>query len=856
VNVLQLLELGRRAHQSGQFHEAEVIYRQILAADPQQPDAWHLLGLIAQEAGQLAAALEYIDRALTIDARMAPFWNSRGIVCEASGQHEKAAECFRRALGLTPEYAEAHSNLGSCLNELGRSEEALEHFRQAARLRPVVLPLQLNLARVLYRLRHLDEAAAVLREAMARHPQEAEPPFLLSKVLRDQGQTAEEIAALRESLRCRPAYPEALNHLGIALARSGDLAEARRVLDEAIRLQPGYADAYNNLGNVYKRLGQFAEAEHAYLHAVRSEPTSADLHLNLARLWLDHNRPADALVSLRQAQRLDPQRIDVVRAQAAGLAQMGRLREAVQARRKVLELAPRDHESFNELGNLLQETEQFEAAESAYRKAIELQADFVPARANLACMLADQGLSEEARDQYREAVRRQPTPILRLLAETVTPVIYSSVEEIRSTRAAFEDSLRRMNAEGLRIDPTRETMPTLFYLAYQGLNDRDIHRELARLCDGPRAVQPQLARPTGEKIRVGFLSRYLRDHTIGRLNAGTIRELSRDKFDVTVLNVGHSDDELARRIRESADHAVQVPHDLRAAMETVAGQGLDVLIYTDLGMAPFTYTLAFSRLAPVQCVSWGHPMTTGISTIDYFLSSEDLETAASDAHYSEQLVRMKRLGVCYERPQLPATPKPRAFYGLPDDAHLYGCPQTLFKFHPEFDALLAEILRRDPQGMLVLVEGRYPAWQRLLAARLRRTLPGGDTWVRFLPRLTHTDFLSLMAACDVLLDPIHFGGGNSSYEGLALGVPIVTLPSEFLRGRITYAQYRQMNLMDCVAQNTDDYVRLAVELGTNRRRRTALSERILAQCAVLFNDRAAVEELEQFLTTVAAKGKQ
>lgn len=857
MNVRQLLEAGRLAHHRGRFHEAEVIYRQILAADPQQADAWHLLGLIAQEAGQPAAAIEHIDRALALEPRSPQFWNGRGIACEAVGKRDQALECFGRAVALQPDYAEAHSNLGSTLNELGRSEEALEHFRQAARLRPELLTAQLNLGRALHRLRRLDEAAAAMHDAIARQPDNPESYFLLSKVLRDQGRLLDEIDALREALRRRPQYPEALNHLGIALARSGEMVPAREALEEALRIQPGYADAYNNLGNVLKRLARFAEAELAYLHAVRSEPTSADLHVNIARFWLERSRPADALVSLRNADRLEPNRLDVWRAQAVGLAQLGRLRESAAARRKVLELAPRDHESFNELGNALQELEQFEPAESAYRKAIEIQSDFVPALANLACMLADQGLHREARARYGEALRAKPSPILRLLSETVMPVVYETVDEIGRSRAELETSLRRMAAEGVHIDPTRECMPTLFYLAYQGLNDRDLHLELARLCDGPRAIQPVVAHKpdAGGRIRVGFLSRYLRDHTIGRLMSGMIRELPRDRFHVTVLSVGQNDDELGRKIRASADQYVVLPQDLTMAIEQVTAEGLDVLVYTDLGMAPFTYTLAFSRLAPVQCVFWGHPMTTGMSTIDYFLSSEDLETSASADHYSEQLVRLKRMSVFYERPQLQGPPKPRGFFGLPDDAHLYGCPQTLFKFHPGFDALLAEILRRDPRGMLVLLEGRYPAWQRLLLERFRRTLPGGDSRVRFVPRLARNDYLSLLSACDVLLDPIHFGGGNSSYEGLALGVPIVTLPSEFLRGRITYAQYRQMGLMDLVAENPADYVRLAVELGTDRRRRQAASERILAQCGVLFGDRAAVEEFAEFLACAATSSQ-
>ena len=114
-------------------------------------------------------------------------------------------------------------------------------------------------------------------------------------------------------------------------------------------------------------------------------------------------------------------------------------------------------------------------------------------------------------------------------------------------------------------------------------------------------------------------------------------------------------------------------------------------------MEPQTYYLAHARLAPVQCVTWGHPLTTGIETIDYFLSSADLEPPHADDHYTEKLVRLSHLTNYYYRPDPPALTKSRSDFGFADEDHVYLCPQNLFKLHPENDVVFGEILRRDPR---------------------------------------------------------------------------------------------------------------------------------------------------------------
>ena len=192
--------------------------------------------------------------------------------------------------------------------------------------------------------------------------------------------------------------------------------------------------------------------------------------------------------------------------------------------------------------------------------------------------------------------------------------------------------------------------------------------------------------------------------------------------------------------------------------------------------------------------------------------------------------------------------------GFDPDRHVYLCPQTLFKFHPQFDELLAGILQRDPAGDLVLLEGRIPHWTQRLKQRFARTLPGGGERVRFLPAQPNQDFLLLLKAADVILDPLHFGGGNTSYEALAMGTPLVTWPSPFLRGRITAALYRKMGLTDLVVDSAEAYVRLAVRIGTEGSYQSDLRQRIAAKCGVLFEDLEEIRALERCLKGLRAAG--
>ena len=273
---------------------------------------------------------------------------------------------------------------------------------------------------------------------------------------------------------------------------------------------------------------------------------------------------------------------------------------------------------------------------------------------------------------------------------------------------------------------------------------------------------------------------------------------------------------------------------------------LDILFYPEIGMDPFTYFLAFSRLAPVQVVSWGHPDTTGIPNIDYFLSSRDLETPEADDHYTEKLIRLEHLPVFSYPASAPKPPPGRAHFGLPEEARLYVIAQTLFKFHPDFDPVLGALLRADPDGRLVLISGNNTHWDGLLRRRFKASFPKQADRVIFVPRMDGDDFMGLLGVADALLDTPHFGGGNTSFEAFSAGIPIVSWPTALMRGRVTFAQYRAMGIKELIAENAETYIDLALRLAGDLPFREEMKKRIAENNHHLFERHEAVRDMESF----------
>lgn len=475
-----------------------------------------------------------------------------------------------------------------------------------------------------------------------------------------------------------------------------------------------------------------------------------------------------------------------------------------------------------------------------YRKILEID----PANgAALLCLavIREDADAAEARGLMDRYVAVDPGVAGRLRRALMLPVIFQSVEEIDSIRARLDRDLDEILSQRFpQIEhPEFEVGSTPFNLAYHGRNNAGPLRKIAQACRSVYAGRTECGRrlrASGGPLRVGFVSTFFQAHPVGRTTHGLIRDLPRDDFRVDVFAITPQADEMAETIRKSADHYVALPRDLGKVREAIESAALDILFFADIGMDPLTYFLAFWRLAPIQMVTWGHSVTSGIDTVDCYVSSDAIEAPGSEQYYTEKLVRLPGYFMPrYRRPLLDGPRKSRGELGLPEGKRVYYCPQSLFKLHPDFDPAIRAILERDPEAEVLLLEFLRAGVQDLVSKRFARTLGPLASRVHFLPRMDQRDYLQYLCAADVILDPFHFGGCNSSCEALSLGVPVVTLPGAQLPGRFTLGLYKEMGIESCIADSPEEFVDIAIKLGRDKDYRRSVSEQISARCELLFD---------------------
>ena len=549
--------------------------------------------------------------------------------------------------------------------------------------------------------------------------------------------------------------------------------------------------------------------------------------------------------------------VDLLRRSGLQAHLAGRLDQALAIYQQALRQEPGHPDVLSLLGNLHQDRNDPAAAFECYRQSLEVQPHQPLTHRNQGVLCVARNEPWQAIRHFEMAQQAEPQAMNLLLAGQVLPVIYDSPAEVGTWRTRLTSCLDALAQSGATIDTTDSLLPTTFYLAYQGENDRPLMERLATICRGVDCCAGAFEggwRPQGKRLRVGFMSAYFCDHTLGRLNLGLVEQLPRDRFEVTVIALKSHRDPVAEAFRSAADRTLVVDRQVARARRQIADLGLDILIFADVGMDALAQTLSHSRMAPLQGATWGHPDTTGSRAIDFFVSSDLAEGADADGHYSERLIRLPTLGIHYQRPPLEGPRRTREELGLNPHRRTYVCPQTLFKFHPACDEALSRILTADPEGDLVVLKGQNPAWMTALMARWRQTLPDADRRIQWLAPLPRRDYLHLLATADVLLDPFPFCGGNSSYEAFAVGTPLVTLPGEYLRGRLTWGMYRRMQLESLVPGSIEQYAQQAVRLATDSEYRAEHARAIAAQSPVLYENPADVQAWANALEELASRG--
>jgi protein O-GlcNAc transferase len=453
-------------------------------------------------------------------------------------------------------------------------------------------------------------------------------------------------------------------------------------------------------------------------------------------------------------------------------------------------------------------------------------------------------------------------------ARLMLPIIYRSEVDVCDHRARFQRTLHAWSVK-CRSDPnyisTKAIIKTTnFYLPYQGQCDIDIQREYGDLVHRiASATYPQFSRSTFQSrlnknhIRVGYISAHCEWHTVGKLFLGWIERHNSRTFETYVYHFGREMDFLSSKFESACTKFVHFSDaDLVEACERIQADQLDILVFLEIGMDVTTARIAALRLAPIQCVAWGHPVSSGLPTMDYFISNEMMEPPDGDNHYSEALVKLPNIGVCVPRPPKPTSNKKRNDFGLSHNRTIYVFPHSLFKSLPQYDKVFVYIAKQNTNSQFVFIERETHSieaaniFKARIAEAFRQHDLVPDTYIRFVPSLSTQDFLRLLSLADVYLDSIGWSGGMTTLEALGCMVPVVTMPGEFMRGRHAYGCLKRIGVMETVAQTIEDYVNIAARLGLDGNWREDIKLKQASKLHELYDDTDCVSGLEKFYRNV------
>jgi protein O-GlcNAc transferase len=658
-----------------------------------------------------------------------------------------------------------------------------------------------------------------------------------------------------------------------SLKAKGRYAAAVTNYAQAIKLKPDSAIIYNNLGEALELSGHLDEAIINYRKALFYSSDCAEANLNLGSVCEKKGEYLESVECYERAILLNPlymeDFLDKITGAYFKLAvfyhNQGLASEAVSLYKKVISHKSDFADAHFYLALVLTGLQEHLEAIFHYRLAIKARSDNLDAYLYLGEDLQKLFMIDDVIDCYDKAFSIYPDHVELLFKKLSSRALVNipSIHQMDQLRLEIRNDLDDILSKDASVCSLEKLQFHLFNLAYHGYDDRRIMEAVANAvkikAKGLASVCIKESRSVNDdgRIRIGFISNYFNDHTIGKLTRGYIRDLDRNRFHVTVIHApAYVNDEFHKKINDSADRVLILPYGFLDAQEKIKKLSLDVLHYPDIGMSPYTYMLAFARLAPVQTVAWGHPLTTGLDSIDYYLSFSATEPVDAEDHYTETLVKLNRAP--YFEPDVVPTDTPhRVDLGLPDSGVLYGCMQSLFKIHPVFDAVLAEIIRLDPTGWIILFEGQSTDWSSQLRQRWAESFPDLNERVIFIPRQSFSTYLRLIAHFDIFLDTTPFGSGMTFYQSLAYGIPTVTCPGKFMRGRFVAGIYRWLGIQDApIVTDINDYAACAVNYAVDSVRRDFFRQQVQEKISMLYNDELALREYETFFEQAVKKAAE
>ena len=660
-----------------------------------------------------------------------------------------------------------------------------------------------------------------------------------------------------------PNSAQTLSNLGLTHTALLEFQKALHFFDLAIESNSNIPEVHNNRGNALKGLGRNIEALEAYANALTLRPNYAEALSNQGVILLEDGNPEKAIPLFEQALQINPNLAVAFNSLGNALSQLGRDKESYACFERALQINESYLDAYLNFGNALKKAKKFTVAIDCFQHALKINPENAKTFYSMGEVYYDSGDSDLAKTYYTKSLdlNSNDLEVEYALAIAQIPKVCKSQGEITESRISFSRSL-----DFLENTPLLENNPAIasaliarhpFYLAYQDENNEPLLSRYGLICTRQaQTIQNQLNKNQSvaienRKIRIGIVSNYFYSHPVWHaITKGWVMHFDQALFEIHIFNTNGTEDAETELAKSNSAIYINCENAVQYAAQLIADQNLDVLLYPEIGMDTTTKALACLRLAPIQVVSWGHPETTGLPTIDYYLSGQFLEPEGAKLNYSEELVELPNLGTYFLHQEIQATDLDLKSLELNPNLPILICAGSPTKYTPIHDRVFVEIAKRlgDCQFIFFMFdEHTFTIVMDRLHQAFKNANLDPNKFIHYAPFLKKEAFFGLMQKADLYLDTIGFSGFNTAMQALECHLPVVTIEGTRLRGRLASAILNKMGLPELICKTEVAYIDLVVELIQNRELLISYKAKIAKSKMNLFNDLEPIRTLENFL---------
>ncbi len=639
----------------------------------------------------------------------------------------------------------------------------------------------------------------------------------------------------------------------------GETAAAIAQLEKATAIKPDDASLWCTLGAAHRRSDDFEAARHAYERALVLKPDYLQVLSNMGEWCIAKGRAEEALRWFDKALVCAPDFFEARLNQVAALFELARYEDARETAEKLVADEPDRPEPYLNLGNVLVHTGKAKQGIKQYRKALELRPGYPEAHFNLATLLGSREDLVNAIGYLERQIkeRGETVHLLGLLAAAHQAMGHlTQAEEL--CRRIFEkqpDNITALATLGsclsnggdsaaalplyervVALDASQASMGSNVLFECNNISQLGREEVFRRHCEWAAHFETPLLAPVsfsprgrepGRKLRIGYVSGDFTRHPVGFLLCDILRHHNEQRFEVHCFSMVIRADEVLPELREAAD----VWEDIfflsdEEVVEIIRKSEIDILV--DLsGHTAFNRLLAFARRpAPVQ-VEWiGYFHSTGMKSIDYFITDPHTTPPGGGQLFSETPVFMPHTRFCYGPPEYaPEVMQPPV---EKSGSITFGSFNRLPKITDEVVMAWAGILLAVPESRLVVKAGALAdttVRERLTARFTKLGIEQGRLELR--ENSSHAEMFAEYGDIDIALDTFPFNGGMTTLEALWMGVPVVTIAGNTMVSRQTVSALANIGLADELAfPNVAAYIQGAVALATDRARLGELRRQI------------------------------